>query len=113
MYLKKIGIYKACQTKIVEQMSRHEKADQNFYISANLVMNLSSRAWELFKSSEVVEKRQLLDLMYQNLQLKDGSLSFTVREPFLTMMEYKDRPGNWGRVDSNQRRPKPGDLQSV
>jgi hypothetical protein len=69
-------------------------------------MNLASRAWELFKSSEAVEKRQFLDLMFQNLQLKDGSLSFTVREPFLTMMECKDRPGIWGWLDSNQRRPK-------
>lgn len=112
MYLEKIATYKARQTEIVEQMGRHEKADQNFYISANLVMNLASRAWNLFKSSEVIEKRQLLDLMFQNLQLKDGSLSFTVREPFLTMMEYKDRPGNWGWLDSNQRSPKAGDLQS-
>jgi hypothetical protein len=70
-------------------------------------------AKEIFKSSEPEEKRQLLDLMFQNFQLQDGNLSFSVREPFLTMMEFKDRPGNWGRLDSNQRRPKSRDLQSV
>jgi hypothetical protein len=83
-------------------MGRHEKADQNFYITTNLVMNLASRVRELFESSEVTEKRQLLDLMFQNLQSKDASLSFTVSEPFLTMMEYKNRPGNWGWLDSSQ-----------
>ena len=77
-------------------MGRHEKADQNFYITANLVMNLAACAREIFESSEPEEKRQLLDLVFQNLQLKDGSLSISVREPFRTMMDYKDRPGGMG-----------------
>ena len=94
-------------------MGRHEKADQNFYITANMVMNLAARAREIFESSEVDEKRQLLNLMFQNLQLKDRSLLFSVREPFKTMMDFKSRPGEWGRLDSNQRRPKSRDLQSV
>jgi site-specific DNA recombinase len=101
MYLEKVHAYKARQTEIVEQMGRHEKADQNFYITANLVMNLAARAREIFESSEIDEKRQLLDLMFQNLQLNDTSLSVQVREPFLTMMDYKKRPGEWGRSDSN------------
>ncbi len=59
-------------------MGRHEKADGNFYVTANLVMNLAARAREIFESSEVGEKRQLLDLVFQNLRLKNGSLSFSV-----------------------------------
>jgi site-specific DNA recombinase len=39
-------------------------------------MNLTAKARELFESSEVDEKRQLLNLVFQNLQLKDASLSF-------------------------------------
>ena len=73
-------------------MNRHEKADQNFYITANLVMNLAARAREIFESSEADKKRQLLDLVFQNLELKDGNLLLSVREPFLTMMEFKERP---------------------
>ncbi len=96
-----------------EQMGRHEKADHNFYITANLVMNLATRAKEIFNSSEVDEKRQLLNLMFQNLQLKDVSLSFQVREPFATMMDFKNRSKEWGRLDSNQRTPKRRDLQSL
>lgn len=37
-------------------MGRHEKADQNFYITANLVMNLAARTREIFESSEADEK---------------------------------------------------------
>jgi hypothetical protein len=101
MYLERVATYKARQAEIVEQMNRHEKADQNFYITANLVMNLAARAREIFESSEAGEKRQLLDLVFQNLELKDGNLLLSVREPFLTMMEFKKRPEEWGWSDSN------------
>jgi len=67
---------------------------------------------KIFESSEVDEKRQLLDLVFQNLHLKDGSLSFSVREPFLTMLDFKNRPKEWGRLDSNQRSRETRDLQS-
>ena len=113
MYLERVSSYKSRQTEIVEQMERHEKADKNFYITANLVMNLASRAREIFESSEADEKRQLLDLMFQNLKLQDASLSVQVREPFLTMMDFKNRPGEWGRLDSNQRSRETRDLQSA
>jgi len=74
----KVKDCKALQAEIVEQMARHKKADQNFYITANMVMNLATRSREIFQSSEVDEKRQLLDLVFQNLQLKYASLSFSV-----------------------------------
>ena len=67
-----------------------------------MVMNLATRAREIFESSEVDEKRQLLDLVFQNLQIKDGSLSFSVREPFLTMLNFKNRPKEWGNLDLSQ-----------
>ncbi len=76
-------------------------------------MNLSSQAKEIFESSELEEKQQLLDLMFKNLQLKDSSLLVSVREPFQTMMYFKNRPGEWGRCDSNTRSPKARDLQSL
>jgi len=36
MYLERIATYKARQTEIIEQMKQHEKADQNFYITAKI-----------------------------------------------------------------------------
>ncbi len=102
MYLEKVKDYKSRQVEITEQMTRHEKADHNFYVTANMVMNLATRAKEIFESSEMNEKRQLLDLVFQNLQLKDGSLSFSEREPFLTMLGFKNRPKKWGNLHLNQ-----------
>ena len=36
MYLEKVRDYKTRQAEIIEQMARHEKADHNFYVTANL-----------------------------------------------------------------------------
>ena len=67
------------------------------------VLKLASRARELFESSEVDEKRQLLNFVFQNLQLKDVSLSVQVREPFNMMMDYDGCPNSWRWRDSNSR----------
>ena len=84
-------------------MKRHEVADEHYYITANTVLNLASRAREIFESSEVSEKRQLLNLMFQNLQLRDVNLSVSVQEPFKTMVDYKECPTNWRWRESNSR----------
>jgi len=103
MYLERVRESKARQTEILDEMKRHEEADQNFHVTANMVMKLASRARELFESSEVDEKRQLLNFVFQNLQLKDLSLSVQVAEPFNMMMDYEDCPNSWKRRDSKPR----------
>ncbi len=103
MYLEKVKEYKTRQSEIVDEMKRHEKADQCFYVTANMVLNLAARAREIFESSEVDEKRGLLNLVFQNLQLRDLSLSVQVHEPLKTMMDYKECPTNWRWRESNSR----------
>jgi hypothetical protein len=72
---------------------------ENFYITANMVMNLAARSREIFLSSEVAEKRQILNLVFQNLKLDDKkSLILEVKEPFLTMMGIKN--GSIRPIDS-------------
>lgn len=103
MYLERVSEYKARQHEILDEMKRHEVADQNFHVTANMVLKLAARARELFESSEVGEKRQLLNFVFQNLQLRDVSLSAQVHEPFNMMMDYKSCPTNWRWRESNSR----------
>ena len=63
-------------------MESHAKADENFHVTANMVLSLAKRSREIFESSEVDKKRQLLNFVFQNLELKDKKLSITLREPF-------------------------------
>ncbi len=61
LYLEKVRDYKTRKLEITDEMKNHEKADQNFYVTANMVLNLAARAREIFESSEVSEKRQLMN----------------------------------------------------
>ena len=113
LYQQKFKEMKARQQEIVVKMQSHVKADETFYITANTVLNLASRAKELFESSEVDEKRQLLNFVFQNLVLEGKKLVHTLREPFSMIMTMKSCPSGWGQLDSNQRSHKTRDLQSL
>ncbi len=102
MYLEKVREYKIRQAEILDEMMRHEVADQNFYITANMVLKLAAKARELFESSEVEEKRQLLNFVFQNLRLDKKTLLVDTHEPFSTIMGYKQCPREWGNLDLNQ-----------
>jgi len=43
---------------------------------------------------------------------ESSTKSIQTCEPFTTLVDYKKSPKGWGRLDSNQRRPKSRDLQS-
>jgi site-specific DNA recombinase len=79
---KKLQEYKAREREVVQEMERHVNADESFHVTANMVLSLAQRSREIFESSEVDEKRQLLNFVFQNLELKDKKLSVTLREPF-------------------------------
>lgn len=74
--------YKVREREVVQEMERHVNADESFHITANMVLSLARRSREIFESSEVDEKRQLLNFVFQNLELKDKKLFVTLREPF-------------------------------
>jgi DNA gyrase/topoisomerase IV subunit A len=99
LYQKKFQEGKTRQQEIVSQMERHIRADEQFYITANTVMRLASRAREIFESSEVGEKRQLLNFVFQNLQLDGEKLTHTFREPFSMIMKAKECPSGWWQLD--------------
>lgn len=83
------------------------------YITANIVMNLAARAREIFESSEVDEKRELLNLVFQNLKLEGKKMLTEVREPFSTMIGYKEYPTNWRWRESNSRPYEPEKAAST
>ncbi len=90
MYDNLLREYKSKQAEILEQMKDHSDADEQFYISANAVLNLAKRAKEIFMSSEVDEKRQLLGFLLSNCVLNEKTLGFTLRSPFNLMATLSD-----------------------
>jgi hypothetical protein len=81
LYNQKFKEYTEKQDKIIDEMNKHDVADKEYYITANTVLNLAQRAKEIFDSSEPEEKRQLLNFLLQNLELKDKNLKYKAKTP--------------------------------
>lgn len=89
------------QQGLLAQYNEHSEADKNFYITANKILDLSQRAWELFENSEPKEKTQLVGFLLQNLSLQERNLLFEVKSPFSGILEYA-KTKEWLRgQDSN------------
>jgi hypothetical protein len=86
LYLRKIKQYTEQQKNLLEQIDKHDTADKNYYITANTIFFLAQRAREVFDSSEVPEKRQLLNFLLQNCELKGKKLEYQLKSPFDTIL---------------------------
>jgi len=94
MYDRKVKEYKEKQQGLLIQMEEHSKADEAFYLTASKVLSLASRALEIFESSEVSEKRALLNFLLQNPVLSGRKLLFKLRSPFDIIAQYS-KTQNW------------------
>ena len=92
IYDKKLSEFKEKQYDINIRMEEYTRADQNFHIVANTVLSLANRALDIFESSEVDEKRQLLNFLLQNCRLSGKNLAFELRSPFGMILEQKHHP---------------------
>ncbi|MCM8804392.1 MAG: zinc ribbon domain-containing protein [Candidatus Omnitrophica bacterium] len=88
----KLKEYKEKQAEIEAKMRQYTDADKSFYITASLVLNLAKRAREIFECSETIEKRQILNFLLQNAELKGRNLQFTLKPPFDTIVKFNNCP---------------------
>ena len=88
-------------TDLDVRLSILQDAEDNYYITANYILELAKRAYELFKCSEVEEKRQLIKLTLQNLRLEGKTLRYEAVKPFDTLLNYSDRQAWLPREDSD------------
>mgnify|MGYP001580973380 FL=1 len=80
------------QQDLAIQLEEYTKADEAFYITASRVFSLADRAYEIFKSSETEEKRQLLNFLLQNCKLNGKKLEFSLRNPFDVIVSSAGSP---------------------
>lgn len=101
-YDKKLKDLKERQHDINIQLEDHTKADENYYITAGTVLNLAKNALSLFESSEVSEKRTLLNYLLQNSTTNGKKLVFDLRTPFNHILTFAKRPSGLRDLGSNQ-----------
>ena len=73
--------------KKIEQLN---KADEEYYLLADTILSLANRAGELFESSEMEQKREIINLTLQNLILNGEKLSYDLIKPFDTILKSHD-----------------------
>ncbi|MBF0104948.1 MAG: recombinase zinc beta ribbon domain-containing protein [Deltaproteobacteria bacterium] len=81
-YDKKCTALKERQYELNGELSAHTEADESFNMTLSTLLELASRAYELFESSKVDQKRQLINFTLSNLALKGTTLEYQIRKPF-------------------------------
>ncbi len=65
-------------------------ADKASLITVKTMLDLAKRAKEIYEISKVEEKRQILNFLFSNLEMKDKKAILTLREPFDRLVAVSD-----------------------
>lgn len=77
-------------TEITIRIESLQGAEDNYFMSAKYVLEIVNRAHELFTSSEVEEKRQLIKLILSNLRMEGENIDWDVQKPFDLFLNLTD-----------------------
>jgi DNA invertase Pin-like site-specific DNA recombinase len=91
-YDKKLQELKDKQYLLNIELEEYTKADHQYHIHVNTVLNLSRKIADIFESSEPMEKRAILGFILQNPMVSGKKLEFTMRKPFDTVLELAACP---------------------
>ena len=73
------------------RLQKLSKADEGFNKNISTIFELASKSHELFKSSDIEEKRRIISLLFPNLSMNGDKLVFIVRKPFDMFLNADDR----------------------
>ncbi len=79
------------RSNLESRMQKLSNADKGFNQNISTIFELASKAHELFKSSDIEEKRRIISLLFPNLSMDAEKLVFVVRKPFDMFLNQTDR----------------------
>ena len=85
-----------------DRLKRLEEANDDFYMTSRSILGLINQAYELFESSEVEERRQLIKLVLSNLRVENEKVLYEVVKPFDLLVE-KGKCKEWYRESDSNR----------
>ena len=86
-YDKKCQELKNKQYDINERIKKYLKADENFKLTVNTILSIASKAYEIFESSNIDQKRKLINYVFSNLRLNGLTLEYDLKKPFDQMVD--------------------------
>lgn len=78
-------------TNVSISLEQLQEAKDNYYMTAKYVLDLASRAFEIFVSSEVEEKRLIIKFLFQNLSITSGNIVWELHPPFDLLVKSTER----------------------
>ena len=82
------------QSEISELLENHREGNKQFKIAVSTLLTLASRAYDIFESSKIDEKRAIIQYAFSNRTLDGGKPRFTMAEPFATFAKMGGN-GKW------------------
>jgi len=93
-YDKKATELRQKQHELTDKLNTLNISEEEYSITLIKLLDICSRAYELFESSKVERKRQIINFVLTNLQLRGKKLEYTFKKPFdvLVNLDYRS---NW------------------
>lgn len=93
------------RTEIACILKDRDGADDGFKDALSNVISLVNRSAEIFESSKIESKRNMIGFLFSNLQLEGATLRYTLKKPFEVLRQVPQNPEWRAREDSNLRPP--------
>ncbi len=79
----------------MSQIQAHHVADHRYYDDGLKLLELASKAHELYSKQPVEQKHRFLRILLSNCTLQDGTLRPTYKKPFDILARGIEK-GKWG-----------------
>lgn len=76
---------------LLQSINKHSNANKKYFELGINIYEVSQRAKELYGKAERDEKRKLLSLMFENLYLDEGKVSYDLSLPFKLVFELSEQ----------------------
>ena len=103
IYYRRFDDYKARLEQIKIKLECLDGAEQEYYETAIMLLNVASKAEELFESSKIDERKLFINITLSNLKLKGSNLVYDWVRPFDSMLVSTNHPKWLPGWDSNLR----------
>lgn len=101
LFKQKLADLQAEQSRLKLLKAQNTINEDEFKVSLDEVMDLANNAVNLFRSSKVEEKREILKLVLLELQLKEKNLYFSYKKPFDLLVKGLNNPKIYRGRDLN------------
>jgi len=96
MYDKKFKEITERETEVSQELLDCNYDENDYLITKKMVLKLASHAKEIFNGSEVKQKRQLSNYLFQNCKANNGNIKWELSVPFNMIVNYTNCPNRCG-----------------